>query len=56
VEVVCQVEQVEQIKQETAAAAHGKRHLELTPVKEFLQALQALQLNTVAAEMVTTTQ
>jgi hypothetical protein len=55
VEVAWQVEQVGQIRQETAAAVHGRRHLELTPVKELLQVLQEPQLNMAAAEMVSTT-
>jgi ATP-dependent Lon protease len=54
VEVAWQVEQVEQIKLETAAAVLGKRHLQLTQVKEYLQALLELQSNMVVAEMATT--
>jgi hypothetical protein len=54
VEVAWQVEQVEQIKLETAAVVHGKRHLQSTQVKESLQALLELQSNMVVAEMATT--
>jgi cobyrinic acid a,c-diamide synthase len=52
---VWQAELVGQIRQETAAAVLGKRHLGLTPVREFLQVLQEPQLNMAAVEMVTTT-
>jgi hypothetical protein len=46
------VQQVQQLV--VVAAAHGKPVLELVPVKDCLQALPGQQLNTAAAEMVTT--
>jgi hypothetical protein len=54
VEAALQVEQVAQVRQEMAAAVHGKLALESTQVKDSLQVLLAPQLNMAAAEMVTT--